>query len=119
MLRRGLLTDLTHLLVNNLVVTVAAVALVVVVAIPLLWLRAFDVEARLPPSIAVSVAVAIVTFGSYWGHRLTHQVPFLWRFHAVHHSIEEMDWVASGRLHPSDQAFTHACSILPLVLLGS
>ena len=55
---------------------------------------------------------------NYWGHRLTHRVPFLWRFHSVHHSIEQMDWVASGRLHPLDQAFTQAFTIFPLVLLG-
>jgi sterol desaturase/sphingolipid hydroxylase (fatty acid hydroxylase superfamily) len=36
-------------------------------------------------------------------------VPFLWRFHAVHHSTEQMDWVAAGRLHPLDSAFTQAC----------
>ena len=60
----------------------------------------------------------VATVGSYWGHRLTHQVPFLWRFHAVHHSIEHMDWMAAGRLHPIDSAVTQACAILPLVALG-
>ena len=45
-------------------------------------------------------------------------MPFLWRFHSVHHSIEQMDWVASGRLHPLDQAFTQAFTIFPLFLLG-
>jgi len=84
--RRGFLTDLTHLLVNNLFSTALGVALVVV--------------------------------GNYWGHRLTHTVPFLWRFHAVHHSIELMDWVAAGRLHPVDQAFTQAFTVMPLVILG-
>src|SRR6266550_4042913 len=44
----------------------------------------------------------------YWAHRATHQVPFLWRFHKVHHSIEEMDWLAAGRLHPLDSVFTRA-----------
>jgi len=34
----------------------------------------------------------------YWAHRAAHCVPFLWRFHRVHHSIEEMDWLAAGRL---------------------
>jgi sterol desaturase/sphingolipid hydroxylase (fatty acid hydroxylase superfamily) len=29
-----------------------------------------------------------------------------------------MDWVASGRLHPLDQAFTQAFTVFPLVLLG-
>src|SRR5438034_701852 len=43
---------------------------------------------------------------------------FLWRFHAVHHSIEAMDWAAAGRLHPFDQAFTQAFTIMPLVILG-
>jgi sterol desaturase/sphingolipid hydroxylase (fatty acid hydroxylase superfamily) len=116
--RRGLLTDLTHLLVNNLFSTVAAVALVVVAAIPLIWLRALNIVGALPTAAAVAVAVPMLFVGQYWGHRLTHMVPFLWRFHAVHHSIEAMDWVAAGRLHPLDQAFTQAFTVLPLVILG-
>lgn len=117
-LRPALVTDLTHLLVNNLLVSAAALALVVVAALPLLWIRLFDVQSHLPTGVAVAVAIVTVVFGNYWGHRLTHQVPFLWRFHAVHHSIEHMDWVASGRLHPLDSGFTHAFTVMPLFLLG-
>src|SRR5207249_10022636 len=40
--RKGLLTDLTHLLVNNVLVTVGAIALVIVSAIPFSWVRALD-----------------------------------------------------------------------------
>jgi sterol desaturase/sphingolipid hydroxylase (fatty acid hydroxylase superfamily) len=116
--RRGLLTDLTHVLVNNALVTVATVVLVVVAALPLIWVRGFDVEAALPASVAIGTAVVLVSVGNYWGHRLTHRVPLLWRFHAVHHSIEQMDWVASGRLHPLDSGFTQAFTVLPLFLLG-
>ncbi len=116
--RRGLLTDLTHLFVNNLLVTAATIVLVVVAALPLLWVRAYDVVSMLPAEVTIPLAVALVFLGSYWGHRLTHQVPFLWRFHAVHHSIEQMDWVASGRLHPFDSAFTQAVTVLPLFVLG-
>jgi sterol desaturase/sphingolipid hydroxylase (fatty acid hydroxylase superfamily) len=116
--RRGLLTDLTHLLVNNLVVTVGAIVLVVLAAIPFLWIRSFDLVGRLPGGIAIPLAFVCAFVGNYWGHRLTHQVPFLWRFHAVHHSIEQMDWVASGRLHPLDSAFTQAFTVFPLFLLG-
>jgi sterol desaturase/sphingolipid hydroxylase (fatty acid hydroxylase superfamily) len=116
--RRGLLTDLTHLLVNNLFVVVGTVALVVLAALPLVWMRAFDVEAALPGPVAIGLAFTVAFVGNYVGHRLTHAVPFLWRFHAVHHSIEEMDWVASGRLHPLDAAFTQGCAVLPLFLLG-
>lgn len=116
--RRGLLTDLTHVLVNGLFSAVGAVVLVVLFALPLIWLRAFDLVGYLPTAVAIPLAVALVVVGNYWGHRLTHRVPFLWRFHAVHHSIEQMDWVASGRLHPVDQSFTQAFTILPLFLLG-
>ena len=116
--RRGLLTDLTHILVNNVFVTIATVVLVVIAALPLLWVRRFDVEAMLPTWAAMVAAVVVVALGSYWGHRLTHTIPFLWRFHAVHHSIEQMDWVASGRLHPLDSGFTQAVTVLPLFLLG-
>jgi sterol desaturase/sphingolipid hydroxylase (fatty acid hydroxylase superfamily) len=116
--RRGLLTDLTHVLVNGLFSAVGAIVLVVLFALPLIWLRALDVVGYLPTAVAIPLAVALVVVGNYWGHRLTHRVPFLWRFHAVHHSIEQMDWVASGRLHPVDQSFTQAFTILPLFLLG-
>jgi sterol desaturase/sphingolipid hydroxylase (fatty acid hydroxylase superfamily) len=116
--RHGLLTDLTHILVNSALTTVAVIALVVIAAIPVFWIRRFDLVGNLSSAAAVALAVLLVALGNYWGHRLTHQVPFLWRFHSVHHSIEQMDWVASGRLHPLDQAFTQAFTIFPLFLLG-
>jgi sterol desaturase/sphingolipid hydroxylase (fatty acid hydroxylase superfamily) len=117
-LRPSLVTDLTHRLVNGVLVTALTVPLLVAGVLPWLWLRSFDVQSRLPSTVAVVLAVLLVALGQYWGHRLTHQVPALWRFHAVHHSIEEMDWVASARLHPVDQAFIQAFTVLPLAVLG-
>jgi sterol desaturase/sphingolipid hydroxylase (fatty acid hydroxylase superfamily) len=116
--RRHYLTDLTHFFVNNVFVAVGAIVLVVLAALPLLWLRAIDVEGMLPAAVTIAIAVALVFVGNYWGHRLTHTVPFLWRFHSVHHSTERMDWLAAARLHPFDSAFTQAFTILPLFLLG-
>jgi sterol desaturase/sphingolipid hydroxylase (fatty acid hydroxylase superfamily) len=54
----------------------------------------------------------------YAVHRLFHEVPFLWRFHAIHHSIEEMDWLASFRIHPLDQIAQAAGSLVPVLALG-
>jgi sterol desaturase/sphingolipid hydroxylase (fatty acid hydroxylase superfamily) len=116
--RRGLLTDLTHLLVNNLFSTALGIALVVAALVPVFWIRTMNIVGRLPAAAAIPLAAALVVVGNYWGHRLTHTVPFLWRFHAVHHSIELMDWAAAGRLHPLDQAFTQAFTVMPLVILG-
>ena len=67
---------------------------------------------------SLALAVVVVSVANYWGHRLTHEVPYLWRFHSVHHSIELMDWAAAARLHPIDSAFTQAFTVLPLLLLG-
>lgn len=116
--RSGFVTDVTHLLVNRFFVTLGAITFAVVMAVPFVWIRSFHVVDALPHGVTIPLALALVVVGNYWGHRLTHQIPFLWRFHAVHHSISQMDWVAAGRLHPLDSAFTQAFTIVPLFLLG-
>src|SRR5690606_27618749 len=43
---------------------------------------------------------------------------FLWDFHAVHHSTEEMDWLAAYRVHPVDQVLVKGTSLVPIFVLG-
>lgn len=54
----------------------------------------------------------------YWGHRLQHKVPFLWRFHKVHHSAKHLDWLAAHREHPIDSIYTIGLINLPAFILG-
>ena len=54
----------------------------------------------------------------YWGHRLSHKVDFLWRFHKVHHTAESLDWMAAYREHPLDNIYTRVIENLPALLLG-
>jgi sterol desaturase/sphingolipid hydroxylase (fatty acid hydroxylase superfamily) len=54
----------------------------------------------------------------YWGHRVQHRVGFLWRFHAIHHSAEHLDWLAAHREHPIDSVYTLTLINLPAFLLG-
>ena len=49
-----------------------------------------------------AAALVVNEIGGYWGHRWSHEVPFLWRFHVIHHSAEEMDWLSSSPAHPVD-----------------
>lgn len=62
--------------------------------------------------------VVLSDFLIYWGHRLQHRVGFLWRFHAVHHSAEHLDWLAAHREHPLDTIYTVGLINLPAFVLG-
>ncbi|MDZ5634514.1 sterol desaturase family protein [Janthinobacterium sp. GMG1] len=56
--------------------------------------------------------------GTYWGHRLSHELPWLWRYHAVHHSTEQLYFLANTRTHPVDMLVTRLFGLTPLYLLG-
>ncbi|PIF09441.1 sterol desaturase family protein [Janthinobacterium sp. 13] len=56
--------------------------------------------------------------GTYWGHRLSHEIPWLWRYHAVHHSTEQLYFLANTRTHPVDMVVTRLFGLTPLYLLG-
>jgi ornithine lipid hydroxylase len=47
----------------------------------------------------VLVIFLIADLGRYWQHRLHHAVPFLWRFHALHHSVARMSVWKTSRSH--------------------
>ena len=64
------------------------------------------------------LALVVGDLGVYAIHRLQHTVPWLWRFHAVHHSAEEMDWLVGFRFHPIDLFLLRLASLGPLVALS-
>jgi sterol desaturase/sphingolipid hydroxylase (fatty acid hydroxylase superfamily) len=64
------------------------------------------------------IALLLGDLGVYAIHRLQHTVPWLWRFHAVHHSAEEMDWLVGLRFHPLDLLLLRVASLGPLIALN-
>jgi sterol desaturase/sphingolipid hydroxylase (fatty acid hydroxylase superfamily) len=74
--------------------------------------------AALPAQTRFLLMVIVGEFGVYWGHRWSHEIPLLWRFHAVHHSAEQMDWLVNTRAHPVDIWFGRFCGLVPIYLLG-
>src|SRR5215211_7239263 len=65
----------------------------------------------------VMEVIVLSDFFVYWAHRLQHRVGFLWRFHAVHHSAEQLDWLAAHREHPIDTIYTMGLINLPVFVL--
>jgi len=74
---------------------------------------------RLAGWLAAALGIAMVgNFFYYWLHRAQHRYAWLWRFHRVHHSIEEMSATASYH-HVAEDLFQFAAVTLPMaVLLG-
>lgn len=54
----------------------------------------------------------------YWVHRAFHRFPFLWNFHAVHHSAKAMDWMAGARMHFIEIVALRGTTVVPMYLLG-
>lgn len=74
--------------------------------------------ASLPFGARFAAALFVGDFGSYWVHRWMHEIPLLWRFHAVHHSAGQMDWLVNTRAHPVDMTLNRLGGIIPMYALG-
>lgn len=120
-LRKGIATDLGYYFLNSLTtaafmsVPVALLAWFVHLAIPhsfLQWSSSLPFWAR------VVLGFVAGEVGSYWGHRISHESPFLWRFHAIHHSAEHLDFLVNTRAHPVDMVFVRFCGLIPIYALG-
>ena len=72
------------------------------------------------PGVVQFLAVLVTAdLMEYATHRAMHEVPVLWRFHAVHHSVERMDWMAGSRLHFLEPLVTRTAVLLPAFVLGA
>ena len=64
------------------------------------------------------IAVFVADMAQALLHRAYHNIPWLWRFHAVHHSSRHMDWLAGSRIHFVEIVLTRSAVQLPLLMLG-
>lgn len=120
-LRCGWRNDSFYLIFNRVPIMIGIMLLIwgIVGLTPLIVPQPLrDFVGGLSLLVQVPVAILMADVGFYTAHRLFHAVPWLWRFHAVHHSIEQMDWLAASRVHPIDQILTKGISLTPLFMLG-
>ncbi len=119
--RPGWFTDVCHWVFNQSITNVG----VVIGAIPLYIFLGWAINpsfqtqvARQPGYLQFTCAIAIAELSFYLIHRLFHHVPFLWKFHTIHHSSQHLDWLASVRFHPVDMVAARLGIGVPLVILG-
>lgn len=119
--RQGFRTDILHFMFNRFLIDAGSFIAIVIIAVLFSWLISSQFQALVasqPFWLQFLEAVLIVNICGYFAHRLVHTIPFLWKFHAVHHSSRELDWLAAARVHPLDQIFIRAFAIIPIYILG-
>jgi sterol desaturase/sphingolipid hydroxylase (fatty acid hydroxylase superfamily) len=119
--RRQWIVDLTYFFINSLLIEVLTILTLKPALILFDWARLESVSSAvgsLPLFVQVPTLLLVADFTQYWVHRTFHRMPFLWPFHAIHHSIEEMDWLAGSRLHLLDVIVTRGLTYVPIFVLG-
>jgi sterol desaturase/sphingolipid hydroxylase (fatty acid hydroxylase superfamily) len=105
-IRRPLVgTDISFALMSPLLNVVGIAAIIGIGGLSFFWLPGLALRPfvqMLPAAALPVVGFLLFDFLGYWTHRWAHEVPFMWRFHSVHHSPEHMDWISGFRVHPFD-----------------
>jgi sterol desaturase/sphingolipid hydroxylase (fatty acid hydroxylase superfamily) len=119
--RTGWFTDVAHYFISHFLIN--AGSYIGFVGLYLLFYQfinfPFQLSIRTQPAwLQFLEALAISHLSFYVIHRWAHTNPFLWKFHAIHHSSTELDWLASVRVHPVDSIVSNITVGLPLFLLG-
>ncbi len=119
--RYGWTTDGAHFMVSHLAVqAITFLTLLPATTLATLWQPAALQRAIQGQPLALQVLEILVLadFTQYWVHRAFHRMPRLWRFHAIHHSSQALDWLAGSRLHVVDIVVTRGLVMVPVFLLG-
>lgn len=120
-LRDGWRTDLTYFFLSHVLVQFI---LLTVTAVTSPWAEALSapgltgVVAGLPIWAQFLLAAFVADLAQAVLHRGYHRISVLWRFHAVHHSSRNLDWLAGSRVHLVETVMTRAIVLLPLLALG-
>ena len=113
--------DLHHFIVNHMVVGFVLLATNLMVHRFFGWAASDGIRGWVQGLnfwVALFLIVLVADLVQYWTHRAYHEVPALWRLHAVHHSVKSMDWLAGSRQHIGELLITRTLILAPIYVLG-
>jgi len=114
-------TDLKHFAVNHFLVGLILLTVNFVIHHGFAWMVNHDFQLAvqgIPFVWQLLLCILVADLSQYWTHRAYHEIPFLWKFHAVHHSAKTMDWLAGSRQHVFEIIATRVLVLAPLLVLG-
>lgn len=120
-LRKGWITDLKYFMLSHMGVQLISFFTVIPIQVFLHSVTTWEFQlwiASQPLWLQFIEILLVVDLGTYWIHRAMHEVPALWKFHAIHHSTEQMNWLASSRLHLLEILVNRFAGYLPIFVLG-
>jgi lathosterol oxidase len=114
------LTDIVYFLSTHLPIQLTSF----LILLPATQLSAFlgipgviDAVGRLPWLVQFFLAVLVADLAEYVIHRAFHMVPFMWRFHSIHHSSKALDWIAGSRAHIVEDVVVRGFILVPMMLV--
>lgn len=119
--KSALAGEIGYYFLNNLLpamLLAAPLALVAATARQLLPGAWLELLAAMPFALKLVVSLFLSELCSYWGHRLSHEWPVLWQFHARHHQPEQVNWLTNSHNHPIDILWARITALFPLYALG-
>lgn len=119
--RKGWKTDGAYIFINSILLRFG---LVLIATLVIVTLGSGSISssaaflARKPLWLQAIGAVIVGDFFLYWAHRALHTNKILWRFHSIHHAIEELDWAAAYHSHVIDDLVLTGAAFGSVALLG-
>lgn len=119
--RREWQTDLIHFTVNHFIVGLILLTVNFFIHRLFGWLANDTVHMAVQNAVFLPqllLCILVADLAQYGAHRAYHELPFLWRFHAVHHSTKTMDWLAGSRQHMMELVCTRVLVLGALFVMG-
>ncbi|MGK0269405.1 MAG: sterol desaturase/sphingolipid hydroxylase (fatty acid hydroxylase superfamily) [Cocleimonas sp.] len=124
--RRTPLTDQSFRLINNVLLALFNYSILISYAILLGKVAIyFQPETTLVSYFQLStlstfiIILISLDFVGYWIHRAFHTLPWLWQFHAVHHTDTEVDVTTSHRQSPIEAILGSIITFPLIVFIGA